>query len=771
MKTHRIGFGNETNVRAATMARDAGGTWPKVARAALLIVALATAAAWAQNPWPPKVVVSPEKPGTSDTVTLTISATWAVDCVPQGVSSTDVQGRSIYVTLNQPLYLVCNPSPTFWLATALVGPLADGCYDVYVGLSHNSPYAYRTVKVASFCVGNGSPAPAPTAARLYTVGAAGVHTVSLDGDVQHLLASHQDSEGLEIRDNRLYVTEKTYGGAIVVYDLTGHYLESIPTPAAAAKYLDFVALPDRRFALLDNQNDKAFFIDDSGRLLATTSLLTPADNHLQTLKGIVVGNRLILSHDGNNQVLAVDLATYRLSIFKNLGYLPGLLGDIAYANGTYYLVVGGRWVYSFTESGNPVLVGGIPEGNATGICVLDDFAYLSVNSANRVYRLDLRTGEARVLASDLKYLRDIECVPDTAACCGLQPGDRVVLLTDMPRDLYGQPAAGLHPGAMGTVLCCDSDDPQRPLFVSWDHWSQGTNYDGWCDVRPDSYPPYSGWWVQCADVRLYPGGETCRVDFCQYEPFNTGFSPTSIRAGQSLYLSFGIANCGTADIPAGWKIRYYASTDTTITAGDYFLSESGADFGIAAGARLPVEEEFLFPSNVPAGQYYIGWILDPGNLICESNENNNAGYVRGTRLIVVGSGGLCEADFCQYDWPGAGLSPTTIQAGQYLHLALGLANCGTADIPAGWKIRYYASQDTTITSGDYFLYETTVNPALEAGTAMSGTEDFRFPSGVPAGQYYIGWILDPDNQICESNESNNAGYIHGVRLTVGYQPM
>jgi hypothetical protein len=730
----------------------------------ILLTLSLTAAARAQTAWPPNVVVTPENPGTSDTVTVTISATWTTDCVPRGVSSVDIQGRSIYITLNQPMYLLCNPLPTFWLATASVGPLDAGCYDVYVELSSG---AYARAKVASFCVGNGG--PASTTATLYTVGSAGIHTVSLDGDVQHLLASHQDSEGLEIRDNRLYVTEKTYGGDLFVYDLAGRYLESIPTPATAGKYLDFVALPERRFALLDNQSDRAFFIDDSGRLLATVSLLTPADSHWQDLKGIVVGNRLILSHDGNNHVLAVDLTTYRLSTFKNLASLPGLLGDISYADGQYYIVVGGRWVYQFTESGTAVLVGGIPEGNATGICVLGDFAYLSVNFANKIYRLDLRSGDARVLASGLGYLRDIECAEDTAVCCGLQPGDRVVLLTDMPG--LSVHAVGLHPGALGTVLCCNSDNPQQPLFVSWDNWTNGNNYDGLCDVPPDSYLPYSGWWVQCSDVRLYTGSETCRVDFCQYEPFNTGFSPTTIHAGQSLYLSFGIANCGTANIPAGWKIRYYASQDTTITSGDYFLSESVADFGIAAGAQLAVEEEFLFPGNVPAGQYYLGWILDPGNLICESNENNNAGYIRGTRLTVVGSGSLCEADFCQYDWPGASLSPTTIQAGQYLHLALGIANCGTADIPAGWKIRYYASKDTTITSSDYFLYETTVNPPLEAGTALSGTEDFRFPSGVPAGQYYIGWILDPDNQICESDESNNAGYIHGVRLAVGYQPM
>ncbi|MBN1505858.1 MAG: hypothetical protein JW955_03385 [Sedimentisphaerales bacterium] len=135
--------------------------------------------------------------------------------------------------------------------------------------------------------------------------------------------------------------------------------------------------------------------------------------------------------------------------------------------------------------------------------------------------------------------------------------------------------------------------------------------------------------------RLISPCDTCRVDFCQYAPSGEALSPSTIQAGQTLSLTFGGANCGTADIAAGWKIRYYASLDTTITPGDYLLYECEADFGIASGQQLTLSEAFTFPSNVPAGQYYIGWIFDPDDQICESNENNNAGYVKNSRLRVI----------------------------------------------------------------------------------------------------------------------------------------
>jgi len=354
-----------------------------------------------------------------------------------------------------------------------------------------------------------------TSGDLYTVGKAGIHRISLDGTVEHLLALHKDSYDIEIRNNRLYVTETTRGGSLVAYSLDGDYLTSIPTPPAANDYYKFVALPNRRFALLDNRNDKAFFIDETGSLLATTKLLSTPDTHLQNLSGIVVGNRLILSENGNGQVLAIDLTTYQASVFKTLSHLPPPLSDLAYASGKYYILAGSRMVYSFTESGGAAKVGETGGVNVTGICILGNFAYISTNSANKVFELNLGTGAASTLASGIHYPRDIECVEptqgdtddtgNTGACCGFQPGDRVILMVNTPLDSQGMPAVGLYAGTLGTVVCCDHDDPDLPLFVSWDGWTNGKNNDTYCDPPVMSYTPYSGWWVSCEDVDPWDG--------------------------------------------------------------------------------------------------------------------------------------------------------------------------------------------------------------------------------------------------------------------------
>ena len=86
-------------------------------------------------------------------------------------------------------------------------------------------------------------------------------------------------------------------------------------------------------------------------------------------------------------------------------------------------------------------------------------------------------------------------------CCdsSYSPGNRVKLLVSYPRG-----AAGLSAGKLGTVICCDYDDPELPVFVSWDAWTNGRNSDGYCDTSIYPYPSNSGWWMACDEIEPEP---------------------------------------------------------------------------------------------------------------------------------------------------------------------------------------------------------------------------------------------------------------------------
>src|SRR5262249_2773692 len=61
--------------------------------------------------------------------------------------------------------------------------------------------------------------------------------------------------------------------------------------------------------------------------------------------------------------------------------------------------------------------------------------------------------------------------------------------------------------------------------------------------------------------------------------------------------------------------------------------------------------------------------------------------------------------------------------------------------------------ETTLDSLAPFSYQT---------VSWSGT----FPAGIPAGTYYLGWIIDSDNVVAEFDESNNTGFKSSPLLTI-----
>jgi hypothetical protein len=104
---------------------------------------------------------------------------------------------------------------------------------------------------------------------------------------------------------------------------------------------------------------------------------------------------------------------------------------------------------------------------------------------------------------------------DGTFCCSppYSSGDRVQLLVSYPRG-----AVGLVVGMLGTVICCDYDDPEYPVFVSWDGWSNGRNSDIYCDSAIWSYPADSGWWMACNEI--VPAGT--EVPLCCDPPYSPG---------------------------------------------------------------------------------------------------------------------------------------------------------------------------------------------------------------------------------------------------------
>ncbi len=106
----------------------------------------------------------------------------------------------------------------------------------------------------------------------------------------------------------------------------------------------------------------------------------------------------------------------------------------------------------------------------------------------------------------------------------------------------------------------------------------------------------------------------------------------SMAAGGSLEISDTVKNQGTTVMTApSITVKYYLSTDTTMTATDTFLGQRIIST-LGAGASDSATTLFTIPLTVPIGTYYIGEMVDTANAQLETNENNNT--LAGGKVLV-----------------------------------------------------------------------------------------------------------------------------------------
>lgn len=86
------------------------------------------------------IQVSPENPGPSNVLSLTLSGVWPNSCIPQGLDVSIIEGDSIWISLLLPGWdtkgeckdPVCLQVLTNWEQTTTIEPLPTGQYDVFV---------------------------------------------------------------------------------------------------------------------------------------------------------------------------------------------------------------------------------------------------------------------------------------------------------------------------------------------------------------------------------------------------------------------------------------------------------------------------------------------------------------------------------------------------------------------------------------------------------------------------------------------------------------
>jgi len=364
--------------------------------------------------------------GDDDTPTQPVSDTIAPSAITDLVI-TDSLGTSLQVQ-----WTATGDDTTFGQATAYdvrIGtePLTDANWDdAYVVAQTPTPTASGTVqsftieKVAwwtRYYVGirvademsNWSPISNIAAGTPYTTTNyrllidtnEGMIEVDMDGNMSTFLPS---SKWVEVLDDHVY----TGASSITEYDFDGNQTKFIPLPAGISHY-GIGALPGNRFAVISNQLDTVYIIDDAQHVLARVGMSEEPGGSLQSTYSQVVDNQLYISEDGHNHVVVIDLDTYALSIFKDLSDKPGWLGAIDYADG-HFCVCQSQKIWHFDADSDPELIATVPDGNITGAVMIGGNTFVTINFTGELLRVNNYTGDITVVAEGMNRPGDMEMI-------------------------------------------------------------------------------------------------------------------------------------------------------------------------------------------------------------------------------------------------------------------------------------------------------------------------------------------------------------------------
>lgn len=223
--------------------------------------------------------------------------------------------------------------------------------------------------------------------------------------------------------------------------------------------------------------------------------------------------------------------------------------------------------------------------------------------------------------------------------------------------------------------------------------------------------------------------------------------PGIVAEGDNVSLSCKAQNNGS-DPSGPFIIKYYLSDNHLVDGSDYYMGFVECD-GVSGDSVITVTGSVTVPSGVPIkDNYYVVGVLDGDNAVTETNESNNNFYKYGLDVVPVGS-----IDLTVYGNYMV-LNDSEVNTGDGLRIGIYTANEGV--VASGeFQVSFYLSNDTNINPDEDYFIGTGDMVSLAAGYRTYQYYNATIPSGVPMNWYYVGWVIDPLDEIGESDETNN----------------
>ncbi len=226
-----------------------------------------------------------------------------------------------------------------------------------------------------------------------------------------------------------------------------------------------------------------------------------------------------------------------------------------------------------------------------------------------------------------------------------------------------------------------------------------------------------------------------------------------------LSYDWSVENNGSGNA-SSFRVGIYLSDNTTITSLDHFVAYETVS-NLAAGAYANVSgTKNLWDfdcSTLPSGTYYVGIIIDYLDEVTEADETDNEYYFISSFSYTCPAG---QPNLTRYDGAGAVRSYNYDNTTHVLTLNYSVVNNGTVNA-GSFRIGWYLSTNITISTADVFLASWT-QASLSSGYYINSTNtkdlDDISCTTLPSGTYYVGVMIDYENNVSESDETDNEWY-------------
>ncbi len=199
-------------------------------------------------------------------------------------------------------------------------------------------------------------------------------------------------------------------------------------------------------------------------------------------------------------------------------------------------------------------------------------------------------------------------------------------------------------------------------------------------------------------------------------------------------------------------LRAVLSLNQTFGDGDDIVLGDFVADPLAPGGQTDTAQSFAIPTSTAAGSYFLLVAADPDNQVVEDDDANNFAATATASIVVAGA--PVFADLQTSLGPVSG----TFVPGQEIPVSFTIRNTGSAAAD-NFTTRIVLSRNNIFGDGDDISLENVPeqgNGGVLPGEAFTDTGGvLLIPEVIASGAYFLLAKIDVNDQVAESNETNN----------------